>query len=89
MSTIERSVADAMSDARLNQADARNRVGDPAPTPEAVAQERLAALAASCPAAGVAAAVVAVNGWPVVPLDPTRWTPRPRRSTPRWRCSRT
>jgi len=70
MSTIERAVADAVSDARLNQADARNRVGEPAPSAEAVAQERLGALAASCPAAAVAAAVVAVNGWPVVPLDP-------------------
>ena len=68
-------VTEAKSDALGWQAAARNRVGEPAPTPEALAQERLAGLAASCPAAGVAAAVVAVNGWPVQPLDPDTLDP--------------
>jgi len=71
----EIAINEAKSDAMRWRADARNRVGEPAPTPEALAQERLAALAASCPAAGVAAAVVAVNGWPVVPLDPDTLDP--------------
>ncbi len=73
--TADQTIADARSDALTWQSDARNRVGTPAPTPEALAQERLTALAASCPAAGVAAAVVAVNGWPVQPLDPDTLDP--------------
>ncbi len=65
-------VNEAKSDALRWAADARNRVDQPPPTPDELDRERLAGLAASCPAARLAGAVV---GWPVVPLDPDTLQP--------------
>jgi len=59
-------VTQAKSDAMQWASAARNRVGEPPPTTDDLDRERLAGLAASCPATRLAGAVA---GWPVVALD--------------------
>jgi len=66
MSTIERSVSDAVSDALTWQADSRNRVGGQPPTAEDTYKD--AALSLGSPGAAVAVAILSAAGLPPVPL---------------------
>jgi len=66
--STEQVISEALNDARLNQAAARNRPAEPVMTDE-LDTARLGVLGRTSPGAAVAGALLSCTGWPPVALD--------------------